>query len=259
MTPTEAKRIAGTYGLATTFDPASDCDVLHPPGDTDAGQWITLRQCSESDFHAACKAMSRKTTKKPPEAVAAAPVAKARTETPVKEAIMTDSLYGRLLKFQAAAPAIHKNCSASLGGNRSYKYADLSSCLEAIRPVLSQCGLVMTQTLGAGTLTTAIIDAATGERLESCFPLPLDGLNWHGVGSAISYARRYAVLALLGLTADDDDDAASTLPDRSRAAAATLAEECPDCGGEMKIGPKTGTPYCKACWSAKRNGYAVHN
>lgn len=291
MTPTEAKRIAGTYGLTTTFDPASDCDVLHPPGDTDAGVWMTLRQTSEKDFIAAClamvkqrkpleaappapkpltereiaascKLMSRK-AEKPPEAVAAAPMAEAKPEPAKEQTMTTGSIYTRLLKFQRLPLAIHKNNSANLGGRGSYRYADLPSVLEVIRPALSECGLVLIQIIDGESLVTRLIDAETGEAIESRFPMPFDGLNWHGIGSAISYARRYATLSLLSL-APDDDDAASTMPannDRARAAAAAavLADECFECGGPMEIGPKTGKPFCRSCWQAKRNGSAVHN
>lgn len=172
-----------------------------------------------------------------------------------------------LLKFQSANVPIHKNCTANLGGGRQYRYADLPSVLAAIKPTLSDCGLVLVQSIDGTELTTRIIHAATGEVLESRLPLDFSGLSWHQIGSAISYGRRYALTALLGLAPDDDDDAVSTLPVKTTtlpqrgdggpvvALKRDILSSCPHCAGPMSIGPKGGE-YCPPCFKAKRNGYA---
>lgn len=179
---------------------------------------------------------------------------------------MADSLYTKFLAFQKSAPAIHKGATANLGG-RAYKYADLPSIIDAARPALNAVGLVLTQTINGSDLVTAVIDAATGERLESRFPLPMEG-SWHQIGAGISYARKYAIVSILGLAADDDD-AVSTLPTKTparvdrgdggpvvalkRAALEMSDEFCDTCGEQMSLGPKTGKPFCKPCWTAKRD------
>lgn len=165
------------------------------------------------------------------------------------------SIYRKLQSFQDAAPTVHKNCTANMNG-RQYRYADLNSVLDAIKPALKVAKLVMIQTIDDQTLVTKLVDSESNESIESRFPLEFHGLSWHGIGSALSYARRYSILSLLGLAPDDDDDAISTLPDRSSQAIQTIGD-CIHCGEPMSIGPKTGKPYCKPCFLAKRNGYAA--
>ena len=173
-------------------------------------------------------------------------------------------LYASLLKFQSANVPIHKNCTANLGGGRQYKYADLPSVLAAIKPALSDCGLVLIQSIDGTELTTRIICAASGEALESRLPLDFSGLSWHQIGSAVSYGRRYALTALLGLSPDDDDDAVSTLPvktttvpQRGAGEPVVAAKRCTHCDSIMEVGPNTGQLFCRDCFRAKRNGYST--
>jgi hypothetical protein len=185
--------------------------------------------------------------------------------------LQRSSVFRKLLAFQKNAPAIHKNCTASING-RQYKYADLPSVLDAVRPVLSQCGLVLTQSIDGLSLKTAIIDAETGESIDSAFPLEFHGLTWHAIGSAVSYARRYAILSLCGLCADDDDDAASAMqPERNTATnghtnghhkpdSLSAWELCETCGDRMRPS-KNGGIYCHTCWTTSRtnrNGHAMN-
>lgn len=177
-------------------------------------------------------------------------------------------IHAALLKFQSTNISIHKNCTANLGGGRVYKYADLPSVLAAAKPALSDCGLVLVQSIDGSELSTKIVHAASGEALESRLPLDFAGLSWHQIGSAVSYARRYALTALLGLAPDDDDDAVTTLPakpaarfDRGDGGPVTAMKrvdaepvgDCPDCGGLLTIGPRTNKPYCRECWQASRD------
>ena len=98
-------------------------------------------------------------------------------------------------------------------GQYSYTYADLASVLEHVRPVLAAHDLVVTQDTriedGRLCVYTTLVHTS-GETL-AFGPLsgPM-GQTWQQVGSAITYARRYSLLAALGIAADDDDDDAST-------------------------------------------------
>ena len=97
-----------------------------------------------------------------------------------------------------------------------YKYADLASILKIARPILAQHGLAVVQE--AGTDDNGMISVVTrvmhssGQWLE-CAPLkmpvePKKGLSQaQAAGSVVTYARRYALAALLGITQDDDDGA----------------------------------------------------
>ena len=88
------------------------------------------------------------------------------------------------------------------------KYASLSNILEAINIPLAETGLVYTQhPSGANDLITILIHADSGEFFESCYNMPVAKQNDpQAVGSSITYARRYALGAILGLNIDDDDD-----------------------------------------------------
>lgn len=90
----------------------------------------------------------------------------------------------------------------------TFTYATLDSILDLIRPVLSAKGLAFTQTLlPAGKLMVVTTLAhSSGEWFRSYLPIETSGTS-QVLGSAISYAKRYAITAMLGITAEDDDDA----------------------------------------------------
>ncbi len=87
------------------------------------------------------------------------------------------------------------------------KYADLSSILESIKEPLHMAGLVFTQ-LPSGTneLTTFLIDVASGEFFQSTLSMTPTKNDPQGAGSALTYARRYSLTAILGLQTEEDDD-----------------------------------------------------
>lgn len=138
------------------------------------------------------------------------------------------SLHEALLNVQKSAPSLQKS-----GFNPAFKskYLSLDTIMPQILPLLNEQNLVLTQEPsnidGAPALTTRITFVGTGGgAIESTMPLLIDKQNSQGLGSALTYSRRYSVLAILGLVADTDDDgaAASTKdieivkPRRSRAA-----------------------------------------
>lgn len=92
----------------------------------------------------------------------------------------------------------------------SYKYADLSDILEVIKKPLFDNQLSISQIMnyepGAFSLETAIIHAS-GQFISGNYPLP-EGKTAQELGSAITYARRYALCAILNIVADEDDDGA---------------------------------------------------
>jgi hypothetical protein len=93
------------------------------------------------------------------------------------------------------------------------KYAGLPSILEAIKEPLVKSGLIFTQLPhGKDKLTSLVIHPESGEFLESTIRMTPVKADPQALGSAISYARRYSLVAILGLNVDEDDDgnAAST-------------------------------------------------
>lgn len=108
-----------------------------------------------------------------------------------------------LFKFHALVGKIAKDAS-----NPFFKsnYASLSHILEEISDPLQQAGLVITQWPNGTKLTTMLIHAESGEFFQSDYEMPVAKQNDpQALGSAISYARRYAVTSILSLNIDDDD------------------------------------------------------
>ena len=90
------------------------------------------------------------------------------------------------------------------------KYAPLNDILNLVRPLLSKHGLSILQSPsgdGQNVTVTTLIAHESGEWIES-EPLTLkaDKATAQGAGSAITYARRYALSAMLGISSEDDDD-----------------------------------------------------
>ena len=85
------------------------------------------------------------------------------------------------------------------------KYADLAAIFDAARKPLSANGLAIVQTIGDGVLHTRLLHTS-GQWIASEHPLPMTGRPQE-IGSALTYARRYSLSALIGIAADEDDDA----------------------------------------------------
>ena len=91
------------------------------------------------------------------------------------------------------------------------KYPQLPEILAEVRPALAKHGLVVIQSVEGDEVGTALVSTRllhkSGEFIESG-TLLLTGHkpDAQGTGSAITYGRRYSLLALLGLAGDDDDD-----------------------------------------------------
>lgn len=124
------------------------------------------------------------------------------------------SLADALVKAQAEMPHVIKGTSGQVGQNRNYKYADLPSILDAVRPVLKAHGLTYLQTplpCDNGVLLQTRIIHESGEWIaDGGLHMPAQKHDAQGYGSALTYARRYGLTAMLGIGTDDDDGKAST-------------------------------------------------
>lgn len=116
------------------------------------------------------------------------------------------SLASALLEVQKNLPSLPKDATNPHFKN---KYVSLETLLTKVIPVLNEQGLVFVQhptTLdGQPALRTRIIHAASGEFEEDTMYL-LGKDDPQGQGAALTYARRYAMTAVLGLGGDPDDD-----------------------------------------------------
>lgn len=117
--------------------------------------------------------------------------------------------------------------------NPHYKtpYASLDSILSAVSESLHNNGLVIVQTLtpdgrenGQSLVTTLYHES--GNSISETFVLPIQA-DIQKLGAAITYARRYSICCILGVTAEDAADAVT--PSKSQATSTKLAE-----GGSKK-------------------------
>jgi ERF superfamily len=112
------------------------------------------------------------------------------------------SLVGTIRSDQASGP------------ERSFRYAPLSSGLDIVRKTLSQHEIatvqttVIDETVGIVRLST-VLAHASGEWIASDWPVcPIsETAAPHRMGAALTYARRYALFALVGIAGEDDLDA----------------------------------------------------
>jgi hypothetical protein len=109
-----------------------------------------------------------------------------------------------LVKFQASVSKVAKEANNPFFKS---KYASLANILDTIQKPLSESGLAISQFPDANALTTIILHADSGEWMESSYVMPVAKQNDpQAMGSAMTYARRYALGSILNLNIDDDDD-----------------------------------------------------
>lgn len=130
----------------------------------------------------------------------------------------TGGLYAAILAVQGEAPTLPKDKTATVptkkGGEYSYSYTALDTIVEKIEPLLHKNGLVWLAKpswradLGP-SLKYKLAHAPTGEAEADEMPLMLaEDADAQALGSAITYMRRYALVSVLNLVADTDDDGA---------------------------------------------------
>ena len=111
----------------------------------------------------------------------------------------------KLMDARAAIQPIKKS-----GTNPHFKskYATLEGVIEAVTEPLAKHGFLLihrsTQNEHGMTITTELVHES-GESFVTAIPLVLGKNDMQGLGSAITYARRYGIMSLLNLPAEDDD------------------------------------------------------
>jgi hypothetical protein len=135
---------------------------------------------------------------------------------------MTDNsaLHGNLADalsaFQATLPNVAKGNTASIPGKDGrtgyrYDFANLTDVSAAVLPALAAQGLAwmtMIDTTESGqiVLKWCLMHGASDQRLTGSVPVGRPGEQWQNLGSSITYARRYCLLAVTGVAPGGDDD-----------------------------------------------------
>lgn len=88
------------------------------------------------------------------------------------------------------------------------KYADLGNVMDACLPALNKHGIAVIQTMEGSDIGRFMVTRfihESGESLDCPVPLIIGKNDMQGLGSAMTYARRYGLMALAGIAPDDDD------------------------------------------------------
>lgn len=96
-------------------------------------------------------------------------------------------------------------------GNTKFKYADLTACLDAVLPALNAEGIALAQGVTIeGEAQVLITRLSLGnEWMTSEYPLGAVGVDHKDIGAAYTYGKRYSVVSMCGISADEDGDATS--------------------------------------------------
>jgi hypothetical protein len=128
----------------------------------------------------------------------------------------TEKIVTALVQFAQRDIKITKDKTGKISINDSYQYASLDTVIAEIRKPLAECGLFVSQTGmmdSDGTeLLATTIHHVSGEFIRGVQPLHIDKSKKNtsqAHGAAMTYSRRYALAAALGLALEDDDDAQS--------------------------------------------------
>ena len=138
-------------------------------------------------------------------------------------------LFAALSKAQAEIKGAVKD---STNPHFKSRYADLESVIEAVKQPFFKFGLSFYQSVEGDSLVTTICHASGGT-ISSSVPLIIGKNDMQGVGSAITYARRYGLAAAAGVSQTDDDGNAACEPP-TRAINSPAAKEWSKVGTSQK-------------------------
>jgi hypothetical protein len=125
--------------------------------------------------------------------------------------IMTTKISAAFVKAQSQFGAALKT---NTNPHFKSRYADLSSCVEAVIDALNSNGIALiqqTHECESGVAIETVFLHESGEELRSGkLWLPASKQDAQGYGSALTYARRYSLMAACGIAPEDDDGNAAS-------------------------------------------------
>src|SRR6188508_885743 len=153
-------------------------------------------------------------------------------------------IWKALLEVQKEAPALQRD---GLNPHFKSQYVTLETVMETVLPILNRHGIVMAQNTDQwDMLITRLVHAESGEHVESRMKMYMAKEDAQGYGAAMTYARRYAIMGMLGLVADADDDGNAASAPQSRSKGKTDAPPPPT--GWKKLEAEIGL-YGETAWS----------
>ena len=144
----------------------------------------------------------------------------------------SDSIANLAKAIALAQPHISNPSLDAVNPHFRSRYATLAAHIAAVRAPLAAQGISVVQSTridvpGAVVVVTSLIHSS-GEWLSSELALP-SGATPQTYGSALTYARRYALAALCGIVGDEDDDANAATPQEARRAETQEDREAVGC------------------------------
>lgn len=118
------------------------------------------------------------------------------------------AIYAKLLEFQKLGITIEKDAANPFFKSR---YTSLNEVLDKVKKPLNDMGIVITQESDEGGIMTILTDTEDETAATAYVPF-VGATDMQKLGSAISYARRYALIALLCLEDADDDGESAIAP-----------------------------------------------
>jgi hypothetical protein len=137
---------------------------------------------------------------------------------------MTDAIKDLINAQKQTAPLI-KN---AINPHFRNKYADLGAVIEASMDAFHKNNFAVLQASDSdehGPYVNTMLCHTSGVTFESKVYLALSKQDMQGLGSAITYARRYGLLGMAGLAAEDDDGNASVKPKAPASAGAKFTND----------------------------------
>lgn len=123
----------------------------------------------------------------------------------------TNDLVSALVKASAEIKTAKKDAENPFFKSR---YSDLPSIVEACKSALLKNNLVVTQSTTLVNGVTALVTTlhhTSGQWIRGYYPVTAVKADPQAMGSAITYARRYALSAIVGVVSEDDDDGESAM------------------------------------------------
>ncbi|RWR09777.1 ERF family protein [Paenirhodobacter populi] len=162
--------------------------------------------------------------------------------SPIERDQVTPASHATIFKALAAAqkqmgPALKdaENAFFKKGDGKGTPYATLQSVIEACLPALNSNGIAVYQPLveiDGQRYVKTILAHESGETVEGIVPLIVGKNDMQGLGSAITYGRRYGLMSMAGIAPDDDDGnaaakAAPLVEDRNQQRPTAPKKEAP--------------------------------
>lgn len=148
--------------------------------------------------------------------------------------------------FVAAKKAFAPALKTSSNPHFKSKYADLAGCLEAVNDALLEAGIAVyqeTSECDTGIVVETVFLHESGETLRGGkLHVPAAKQDPQGYGSALTYARRYSLMAACGIAAEDDDGNASSKPRTAKPQGNPLEAIKPKTTGLPLMIPRSESP-----------------